>query len=110
MPAYVFLLAAILFEIIATSSLKAADGFTRLIPSLIVAVGYCVSFLCLSEAVKTIPLGFAYALWSGIGIVIISAVGVFYYKQPFDLPGAAGIGLIMAGVVVLNLFSKMAVR
>jgi small multidrug resistance pump len=107
---YLYLLAAIFAEILATSSLKAASGFTRPLPSLLVITGYCLSFYALSLAVKTIPLGYAYALWCGIGIICIVAVGYFYYRQPVDLPGLIGIGLILAGVAVLNLFSQMAVR
>lgn len=107
---YVFLLVAIFAEVAATSALKAADGFTRLLPSLIVIAGYCLSFYSLSIAVKIIPLGYAYALWCGIGIVVIVGVGYFYYRQPVDAAGLAGVGLIMAGVAVLNLFSKMAIR
>lgn len=108
--AYAYLLLAIFAEIMATSSLKAANGFTNLLPSIVVVIGYCVSFFALSLAVRSIPLGYAYALWSGIGIVIIAAVGYVYYRQPVDFAGICGIGLIMGGVLVLNLFSKMAVR
>ncbi|MGO9817400.1 MAG: DMT family transporter [Acidocella sp.] len=108
--AYLYLLLAIFAEVTATSALKLADGFTRLLPSLIVVVGYCISFYSLSLAVRVIPLGYAYALWCGIGIVVIVGVGYFYYRQPVDLAGMFGVGLIMSGVAVLNLFSKMAVR
>jgi small multidrug resistance pump len=107
---YFFLILAILAEVSATSALKACDGFTKALPSLIVIIGYCVSFYSLSIAVRFIPLGYAYALWCGIGIVVIVAVGYFYYRQPVDFAGLCGVGLIMAGVAVLNLFSKMAVR
>ena len=107
---YLCLLVAIFAEITATSALKAANGFTRLLPSLIVAAGYCISFYALSLAVRSIPLGYAYALWSGLGIIVILTVGYFYYRQPVDLPGMLGVGLIISGVIVLNLFSKMAVR
>jgi len=108
--AYLYLLLAIFAEVAATSALKLADGFTRLLPSLVVVVGYCISFYSLSIAVRSIPLGYAYALWCGIGIICIVTVGYFYYRQPVDLAGAAGVGLIMAGVIVLNMFSRMAVR
>jgi small multidrug resistance pump len=104
---YLFLVVAIFAEVTATSALRICDGFTRPLPSLIVVAGYCVSFYCLSIAVRSIPLGPAYALWCGLGMILIILVGVFYYRQPVDLPGLAGIGLILAGVVVLNLFSKM---
>ena len=110
MRAYVFLMLAIFAEVSATSALKACNGFTRLLPSIIVVIGYCISFYALSVAVRFIPLGYAYALWCGIGIIVIAGVGYFYYRQPIDFAGLCGIGLIMAGVAVLNLFSKMAVR
>jgi small multidrug resistance pump len=108
--AYTYLMLAIFAEVTATSALKACNGFTRMLPSLIVLIGYSVSFFSLSLAVRDIPLGYAYALWCGIGIVVIVAVGYFYYRQPVDFAGLCGIGLIMAGVAVLNMFSKMAVR
>jgi small multidrug resistance pump len=107
---YFYLMLAIFAEVGATSALKACKGFTKALPSLIVIIGYCVSFYSLSVAVRFIPLGYAYALWCGIGIVVIVAVGYFYYRQPIDFAGLCGVGLIMAGVAVLNLFSKMAVR
>ncbi|EKN00465.1 MULTISPECIES: multidrug efflux SMR transporter [unclassified Acidocella] len=108
--AYLFLTIAILSEVTATSALKACAGFTRLGPSVLVLVGYCISFFMLSQVVKVIPLGYAYALWCGFGIILIAGVGFFYYRQPVDWPGVAGMALIMAGVLVINLFSKMAVR
>lgn len=108
--AYLFLAIAIISEVTATSALRLCDGFTRLLPSLVVAVGYCVSFFMLSQVVKMLNLGYAYALWCGFGIVLIVAVGYFYYRQPVDMAGVFGIALIMAGVLVINLFSKMAIR
>jgi small multidrug resistance pump len=110
MKPYLFLLLAILAEVAATSALKASDSFTKLIPAGIVIAGYVVSFYALSIAVRTIPLGVAYALWSGIGIMFIIAAGYLFYKQSIDAMGGVGIGLIMAGVVVINLFSKSVVR
>lgn len=103
---YVYLLLAITAEVIATSALKAADGFTRPIPTLIVAIGYSVAFFLLSLIVQTMPLGIVYAIWSGAGIVLVAAVGAVWLKQVPDLPAVIGIGLIMAGVVIVNLFSK----
>jgi small multidrug resistance pump len=103
---YVYLLLAITAEVIATSALKAADGFTKPIPTLIVAVGYSVAFFLLSLIVQTMPLGIVYAIWSGAGIVLVAAVGAIWLKQVPDLPAVIGIGLIMAGVVIVNLFSK----
>ncbi len=108
--AYLLLAIAIISEVTATSALKACNGFTRLLPSLMVVAGYCVSFFTLSQVVKLIPLGYAYALWCGFGIILIVGVGYFYYRQPVDWPGALGIGLIMAGILVINLFSRMAIH
>lgn len=103
---YAYLLAAILCEVIATSALKAAEGFTRLGPSLIVVIGYGLAFYCLSLTLRTIPVGIAYALWSGIGIVLIALAGWILYRQPLDLPAIVGMALIVAGVLVINLFSR----
>ncbi|MDE2240031.1 MAG: multidrug efflux SMR transporter [Rhodospirillales bacterium] len=108
--AYLLLGIAIACEVMATSALKSCNGFTRLLPSLIVVAGYCLSFFTLAQVVKVVPLGYAYALWCGFGIILIVGVGYFYYRQPVDWPGALGIGLIMAGVLVINLFSRMAIR
>ncbi|QFU15689.1 DMT family transporter [Microvirga thermotolerans] len=103
---YVYLLVAILGEVVATSALKASEGFTRLWPSVIVAVGYATAFFCLSLTLRTMPVGIVYALWSGIGIVLIALAGWFLYRQALDVPAILGMGLILAGVVVINLFSK----
>jgi small multidrug resistance pump len=103
---YAYLLAAIMCEVIATSALKAADGFTRLGPSLVVVLGYGLAFFCLSLTLRTIPVGIAYALWSGIGIVLIALAGWVFYRQPLDWPAIIGMALIVAGVVVINLFSE----
>jgi len=106
--AYGYLLVAIVAEVIATASLKASQGFSRMIPSLVVVIGYGIAFYCLSIVLKSIPVGVAYAIWSGLGIVLISAVGRLFFKQALDLPAIAGMGLIIAGVLVINLFSKTA--
>jgi len=106
MPAYAFLAVAIAAEVIATSALRASEGFTRLWPSVLVVVGYAVAFYFLSLTLKTMPVGLAYAIWSGVGIVLVSAIAFFIYKQTLDLPALIGIGLIMAGVLVINLFSQ----
>ena len=105
---YLLLALAIACEVMATSALKMSNGFTRLVPTLVVLFGYGISFFALSQVVKYLPLGYAYALWSGFGVVLIMAVGYFLYRQAVDLPGLIGIALIIAGVVVINLFSKMA--
>ena len=101
-----YLALAICSEVVATSFLKTSDGFSRLGPSLIVVVGYGVSFYFLSLTLKAIPLGIAYAVWSGVGLVLISIVGSLYHHQHLDMPAMAGIGLIMVGVLVINLYSK----
>jgi small multidrug resistance pump len=103
--AYAVLLVAIVAEVIATSALNASDGFTRLVPSLITATGYALAFFCLAHTVRYIPVGIAYAIWSGIGMVLIAAIGWFWFRQTLDAAALAGIGLILAGVLVINLFS-----
>lgn len=103
---YMLLFIAIVAEVIATSALKAAEGFTRLGPTLIVAVGYAVAFYCLSLVLRTMPVGIAYAVWSGVGIVLVAAIGAILYGQKLDLAAIIGLGLIIAGVLVVNLLSK----
>lgn len=105
---YLFLLIAIIFEIIATSSLKASEQFSKFWPSVITVVGYAAAFYFLSLSLDKLNLGVAYAIWSGVGIVIISIVGLLLFKQKMDLPAIIGVGLIICGVVVINLFSKTA--
>ena len=106
--AYLFLAIAIVAEVIATSALKASDEFTRLVPSMVVVVGYGAAFYFMTLVIRTIPLGITYAIWSGLGIVLIAAVGFFYYKQSLDLAAIIGMGLIVSGVVVINVFSNTA--
>lgn len=103
---YIYLAIAITSEVIATSALKASDGFEKIIPSAIVVVGYGIAFYCLSVVLKTIPVGIAYAIWSGMGIVLISLVGLIYYGQKLDFPALIGLSLIILGVLVINVFSK----
>lgn len=110
MIAYLSLAVAILAEVIATTALRASDGFTQLWPSIISIVGYVVAFYFLSLTLRTMPVGIAYAIWSGVGIVLISLAGWLLYKQLLDLPAIIGMGLIMAGVIVINLFSKSTVH
>jgi len=107
---YIYLGIAIVSEVIGTSALKAAEGFTRLWPSLVVAIGYACAFYFLSLTLRTIPVAVAYAVWSGIGIVLIALIGVFWFRQPLDLPAIAGMALIISGVVVLNGFSRSVVH
>ena len=104
--AYVYLALAIVSEVIATSSLKAAAGFTRLGPSVLVVLGYGASFWFLSRILETIPLGIAYAVWSGLGIVLIALAGLALYGQRLDLPAVLGMAMIVGGVLVIHLFSK----
>jgi small multidrug resistance pump len=103
---WVFLAVAIVSEVIGTSALKASEGFSRLGPSLIVVVSYALAFYLLSLTLKTISVGVAYAIWSGAGIVLIGLLAWIIYGQTLDLPAIVGMSLIVAGVVVLNVFSK----
>ena len=104
---YWYLLIAIIAEVLATSALKQSDGFSRLLPSLVVVVGYGASFYFLSLVLRTIPVGVAYAVWAGFGIVLITIVGAVLYDQKMDMPAVFGIALIISGVVVLRVFSSV---
>ena len=106
MQAYMALGLAIVAEVIATSALKASEGFTRPGPSAIVVLGYCLAFYCLSLTLKTVPVGVAYAVWSGLGIVLITVAGYVLYRQRIDAAALIGMALIVAGVAVIQLFSK----
>ena len=106
---WVYLGLAIVSEVIATASLKSTDGFTRLVPSIVVLVGYSAAFYFLSLTLDTIPIGVAYAVWSGVGVATITLVSFLVYDQKIDAAGLLGIGLIVAGVVVLRLFSEASV-
>ena len=103
---YIYLAIAIIAEVIATSALKASAEFTKLVPSVIVVVGYMTAFYCLSVVLKTIPVGIAYAVWGGAGIVLISAVGAIAFKQIPDLAAIIGMSFIIIGIVILFVFSK----
>lgn len=102
---YLLLGVAIVAEVIATTALKASDGFSRWLPSVVVVLGYGIAFTCLAFTLKTLPTGVAYAIWSGVGIVLVSALGWIVHRQALDLPALIGLGLIIAGVLVVNLFS-----
>jgi len=102
----IYLALAILFEVIATSALRATDGFTRPLPSALTIVGYAISIYLLALTVRTMPVGIVYAVWSGSGIVLIALIAWLWFRQSIDLPGLIGIALILAGVLVVNLFSK----
>lgn len=106
--AWLTLAAAIVAEVVATSALKAAEGFSRPWPTALTIAGYAAAFFLLSLTLRTIPVGVAYAVWSGAGIVLVSAVAWALYGQRLDPPALVGIGLILAGVLVLNLFSRAA--
>ncbi|CAE6783244.1 DMT family transporter [Paraburkholderia haematera] len=106
-PPYALLAIAIVAEVIATSAMRASEGFSRLVPATVVVIGYGIAFYCLSLTLKTIPVGIVYAVWSGAGIVLITLVAVVLYRQVPDVPAIIGLGLIIAGVAVLNMFSKM---
>lgn len=103
---WVYLAIAICSEVIATSALKAANGFTVLVPSVIVIIGYVIAFYFLSLTLRTMSVGIAYAIWAGAGVILVALIAVLLYDQHLDLPAVAGIALIVSGVVVLNLFSK----
>jgi small multidrug resistance pump len=102
---YLYLAIAIVAEVIGTSALKAAEGFTRLAPSLVVIVGYGAAFYFLSLALKVIPVGIAYAIWSGVGVALITLIGWFVFRQRLDAAALLGVALIVAGVVVIQVFS-----
>ena len=104
---YVYLILAIIAEVIGTTFMKQSEGFTKLVPGLITAAAYVVAFYFLSLTLKTIPTGIAYAIWSGVGIVLIAAVAWLFQGQKLDAPAMVGMGLIVAGVVVMNVFSKV---
>jgi len=106
MMKWVFLIIAIVGELVATSSLKESNGFTKLVPSIICVIGYGITFYFLSLAIKEIPLGVAYAVWAGVGIILVAGVGYFWFQQKLDFPAIVGVVLIVAGVVIMNLFSK----
>ena len=106
MKNWLILFIAIVAEVIATSALKSSEGFTKPIASIVVVLGYMIAFYCLSLTLKTIPVGIAYAVWSGVGIVLITTVAWFVFDQKLDVWGIVGIALIMSGVLILNLLSK----
>ena len=104
--AYIYLFLAIIAEVIGTTALKASEEFTKLLPSIVVVVGYGIAFYFLSLVLRTMPVGIAYAVWSGIGIVLIAVAGAVMFKQIPDVPAIIGMSLIIAGVVIMHLFSK----
>ena len=107
MSGYAWLAGAIATEILSTSLLKVSDGFSRLLPGIGAIALVALSFYCLSQAQKTIPLGIGYAIWSGVGILAITAIGWIGFRQKLDLPAMLGMALILAGVLVIRLMSKV---
>jgi len=101
---------AILSEVIATTSLKLSDGFTKLVPSMIVVIGYGASFYLLSISLKVIPIGLAYAIWSGVGIVLTVIAGMIIWRETLDWARVTGIIFILLGILIINLFSKITVH
>ena len=107
---WVYLLLAIVSEVVATSALKSSESFSRLWPSVLTVVGYGVAFYLLSLTLREMPVGIAYAIWSGVGIVLVSLAAVVLFGQKLDLPALIGMGLIVAGVIVINICSKSVVH
>ena len=105
---WIFLILAIVGEVIATTSLKMSAGFTKIIPNIICIIGYGVTFYFFSLALRDISVSIAYAIWSGLGILFISIIGIFFFDQSIDIAGVLGISLILIGIVLINLFSSMA--
>ena len=105
---YLFLVIAICGEIVGTSALKASEGFTKVGPSLLAVLGYVVAFYFLSRVLQVVPIGVAYAIWSGLGIALLTVIGYFLFDQTLDFAAILGLGLIVAGVVVLQVFSSSA--
>jgi len=103
--AYLYLAVAIVAEVIATSALKASEEFTKLYPSLIVVIGYSIAFYFMTLVLRTIPIGITYAVWSGLGIVLVTIIGIVLYKEIPDIPAVIGMGFIIAGVAIIHIFS-----
>ncbi|MES2821006.1 MAG: SMR family transporter [Pseudomonadota bacterium] len=110
MTGYIYLAIAIAAEVVATTSMKAIDGFNKPLPLLLVIGGYAIAFWMLTLVVRSIPVGIAYAIWAGLGIVLVSIAAAFVYGQKLDLPAILGMGLIVAGVLVIHLFSASTVH
>lgn len=103
---YLFLALAIIFEVVGSSFLNASKGFTKVIPSTVTVIAYLACFIFLSQALKQIPLGIAYAIWGGLGIVLTALISIFVFKQTLDIPAIIGIIMIVGGVIVMNVFSQ----
>jgi small multidrug resistance pump len=107
MKGWIFLIGAVVFEVLGTSMLKLSEQFSRLLPTAIAIIGYLLSLYLLSYALRTLPIAIAYGAWGAIGIVLITFIGVIFFKQVPDLPAIIGLFLIVSGVLIINLFSKM---
>nr|WP_302584118.1 multidrug efflux SMR transporter [Paraprevotella clara] len=107
---YTFLICAILAEALGTTTLKLSEQFTKPVPAIVTVLAYATAFCLLSLSLKTIPVGIAYAIWAAVGIVLIAIIGVIAFKQTPDLPALIGLVLIIAGVIIINVFSKMSVH
>ena len=105
---YLFLALAIIFEVIGSSFIKTSEGFSKLTPTLITIAAYVISFYFFSQTLKTLPLGVAYAIWGGLGIVLTTLISIFFFKQAIDFPAILGISFIVLGVIIMNVFSKTA--
>jgi small multidrug resistance pump len=103
---YLYLAIAIIAEVTATSALKASEEFTKLVPSIIVVIGYAIAFYFMTLVLRVMPVGVTYAIWSGLGIVLVTIAGFILYDQTPDIPAILGMGLIISGVVVMHVFSK----
>jgi len=108
--AYLLLMIAVVFETIGTASLQASQQFTRLVPSVLVVIGYGAAFYLMAQTLKYLPVGITYAVWSGLGIVFISVIAFFAFGQKLDWPAMIGMGLIVLGILVIHLFSNTAVH
>ncbi|WP_434777247.1 DMT family transporter [Neisseria sp. Ec49-e6-T10] len=106
---FLWLFVAIVAEVLSTHFLKATEGFSKLVPTVLVLLGYAIAFFCLSQTIKTIPTGIAYAIWCGMGIVLVNLLAFFLYGQKLDVAAVAGITLISVGVLVIQVFSKTTV-
>ncbi|ATJ81284.1 ethidium bromide-methyl viologen resistance protein EmrE [Halomonas beimenensis] len=105
--AYLFMAVAIVAEVVATSSLKASQEFTRFWPSVVVVVGYGLAFYTLTLALRTLPVGIAYAFWAGLGIVLVTLIGILVYGERLDPPAVVGLAMIVGGVVIIQAFSQV---
>ncbi len=110
MKGWIFLIGAVVFEVLGTSMLKLSEQFSRLLPTAIAIIGYLLSLYLLSYALRTLPIAIAYGAWGAIGIVLITFIGVIFFKQVPDLPAIIGLLLIVSGVLIINLFSKMQIH